>query len=213
MSAEFQKILYEPFAQEHRSEVRNISGTGLGLTIVKKITDLMGGRITVRSAVGKGTEFTVYLPIQFTDEKPEGEEYHGGSISFEGRHILLCEDNYLNAEIASTLLKSKGTTVEWAENGKAGVEKILASDEGYYDAVLMDIHMPEMDGYEATAAIRAMERNDTVNMPVIAMTADAFNEDIKRCLAAGMNAHISKPVDPERLFSVLGEFFDANRHA
>ncbi len=206
MSEEFQARMYEPFAQEHRPESRGVAGTGLGLTIVKRIVGLMGGRIEVWSAPGRGTCFTVDLPVKLCGAgQPAGksEESHIES-RFEGKRVLLCEDNMLNAEIAGTLLAEKAVKVDCAADGEEGLKLFEASPPGYYAAVLMDIRMPRMGGFEATRGIRSMKRSDAASVPIIAMTADAFEEDIKRAMDAGMCGYITKPIDPVKLFEALG---------
>lgn len=203
ISEEFMPNLYEPFAQECDSRIRSSGGTGLGLYIVRRIVTLMDGTITVRSTKGEGTEFTVCLPVRIEkrlgEESPEIEQ----TFDFSGKKVLLIEDNLFNTEIAGTILGSRGITVVCAENGEKGLNLFSASSDGEFDAILMDIHMPVMDGYETTAAIRAMKRRDAGSIPIVAMTADAYEEDVARCLAAGMNGHTSKPVDPVQLFSEL----------
>lgn len=179
-------------------------GTGLGLSIVKRIVELMDGTITVKSKVGKGTEFCIILrlPVRCSlrelEKEPEQKE-----ISFRGARILLCEDNRLNTIIATKLLEKVGCIVETAENGKLGAEMFAASSPGYYAAVLMDIRMPEMDGLEAARAIRSPDRSDAKTIPIIAMSANAFAEDRQESLAAGMNAHLSKPIEPQKLYETL----------
>jgi CheY-like chemotaxis protein len=204
MSEKFQKKMFEPFVQEHRNMSDSSSGTGLGLTLVKRIVDLMGGTISVKSVINEGTTFYVDLPAREVDGKmlrtPKKVE---DTISLKGRRVLICEDNHLNMEIVTVLLKEKGMEVVTAQNGQEGVALFQNSEEGYFDAVLMDIRMPVMDGYEATRTIRSMERADAVRIPIIAMTADAFAEDIRKCFAVGMDAHISKPIDPRRIFETL----------
>ena len=204
MSEKFQKKMFEPFVQEHRNMSDSSSGTGLGLTLVKRIVDLMGGTISVKSVINEGTTFYVDLPAREVDGKmlrtPKKVE---DTISLKGRRVLICEDNHLNMEIVTVLLKEKGLEVVTAQNGQEGVALFQNSEEGYFDAVLMDIRMPVMDGYEATRTIRSMERADAVRIPIIAMTADAFAEDIRKCFAVGMDAHISKPIDPRRIFETL----------
>lgn len=206
MSEAFLKQMYEPFAQEQRSESANVTGTGLGLAIVKRYVDLMDGSISVKSKIHEGTCFTVSLPL------PEAErnlvqkvENECGVISLAGRRVLLCEDNAMNLEIATTLLRNKGLTVETATNGKEGVEKFLASPEGYYNAILMDIRMPIMNGMEATRQIRSLNRVDARTIPIIAMSADAFEESILAAREAGMDAYTTKPIKPEKFYSVLQE--------
>jgi PAS domain S-box-containing protein len=206
MSAGFLTRLYEPFAQEHRPEAANVVGTGLGLSIVKRIVDLMGGSIKVESEMNKGTSFTVNLPIPCAEAAKEAQKKtQEPQASLAGKKALLCEDNYLNREIAVLLLKDQGIEVDCAENGKEGLEKFAASEPGFYDAVLMDLRMPVMDGCEATRRIRSLDRADAPIVPIIAMTADAFEEDFQRTKEAGMNAHVTKPIDPEKLMKILRE--------
>ena len=205
MSKEFQSRLYEPFAQERRPEARNVTGTGLGLAIVKKIVDLMNGSIEVQSEAGKGTKFTVCLPVRRADDVQRQKREAGpGAEAMRGKRVLLCEDNEMNAEIASILLKEKGLTVDTAGSGKEGLEMFSASANGFYDVILMDIRMPVMDGYEATRKIRALSRPDAASVPIIAMSADAFEEDFRRAKEIGMNGYVTKPIDPGKLFETLG---------
>ncbi|MCI2049051.1 MAG: ATP-binding protein [Lachnospiraceae bacterium] len=213
---DFLPRLFEPFTQEHRKEASGISGTGLGLSIVKKTVDLMHGKILVDSEPGVGSCFTVVLPLK----KAAGQNMSPApaataGVSLRGRRVLLCEDNYLNAEIASTLLGEEGIAVDSAENGKAGLDRFRSSSPGSYDAILMDVRMPVMDGYEATQAIRALDRSDARTVPVIAMTADTFADDLRRQREAGMDAYIAKPVSSEELRRVLqkamGAGLSANR--
>ena len=205
MSAEFMKHMYEPFSQEKRSESVQAPGTGLGLSIVKRYVDLLGGTISVESRLHDGTRWEISLPVKKLQnglkEKPKAESLE----AIRGRRILLCEDNQMNTEIASMLLKDKGVLVETAENGAVGLEKFAASPAGYYDVVLMDIRMPVMDGLVAAKRLRALKRPDAGNVPIIAMTADAFEESIREAKGAGMNAYITKPVEPQKLYSVLLE--------
>ncbi|MFZ2755421.1 MAG: ATP-binding protein [Atopobiaceae bacterium] len=207
MSEMFQRRMFEPFSQEHQSRMYGTQGTGLGLSIVRSIVDLMSGRIECDSELGRGTTFDVYLPIEPADVgRPDnGASYAGASGAISGMHILLCEDNQLNAEIAETILRERGeAVVDHARDGEEGLRMFVGSRPGAYDAVLMDLRMPVMDGLEATRAIRALDRPDAKTVPIVAMTADAFAEDVERCLDAGMNDHVAKPIDPGRLFAVLG---------
>jgi signal transduction histidine kinase/ABC-type uncharacterized transport system substrate-binding protein/BarA-like signal transduction histidine kinase len=208
ISPEFLPRLFEPFAQEMRPEAANIQGTGLGLSIVKRIVDLMGGTIDVRSKVNQGTTFVVDLPIlcekAVADEKSKAE---CAAMVLSGKQVLLVEDNYLNAEIATLLLKEKGIVVTLAENGKVGVEKFSASAPGTFDAILMDIRMPVMNGYEATRSIRSMKRPDAATIPILAMTADAFEEDLRRAKDAGMNDCLIKPIDASKVYAALSNAF------
>ena len=203
MSEEFMKHMYEPFSQEKRSESVQMPGTGLGLSIVKRYVDLLGGTIRVESRLHGGTRWDVTLPVTRLQnglkERPKVESLE----TLRGRRVLLCEDNQMNTEIASMLLKDKGMLVETAENGAIGLKRFAVSPEGYYDIVLMDIRMPEMDGLEAARKIRALARSDANTIPIIAMTADAFEESIREAKDAGMNAYITKPVEPGKMFETL----------
>jgi len=208
MGKAFLTRLYEPFAQEHRPEARDVVGTGLGLSIVKRIVDLMDGRIQVESAPGVGTCFTVDLPVfsEAAHQQKKRQEQDQQAI-LAGKRVLLCEDNLLNREIAQLLLTDKGITVDCAENGKAGVLIFMTSAPGTYDAILMDIRMPVMDGYAATAAIRSLNHPDAAAVPIIAMTADAFEEDVRHAREVGMDDYVTKPVEPEKLMAALvGQF-------
>jgi len=204
ISDDFLPRMFEPFAQEHRPEAGNVEGTGLGLAIVSKMVELMQGNISVESKVGSGTTIIVDLPIELAEGANAAEaEVKTMAKSLNGRRVLLAEDNRINMEIATILLREAGVDYEWAENGEKAVEKFSASEEQYYDAVLMDVRMPVMNGYEAAEAIRNLDRSDAAEVPIIAMTADAFTDDIRKCLEAGMNAHVAKPIDPQRLYTVI----------
>jgi PAS domain S-box-containing protein len=212
MSEDFQKILFEPFTQENRNDSSEKRGTGLGLAIVKKLVEVMNGTITVSSSPGKGTTF--FLTLTF-DSVPVGEQgkTDSGSAAVDNadicrldrKHVLVCEDHPLNQEIARTLLEQQGASVETADNGKIGMELFMASPIGYYDVILMDVRMPVMDGYEATRSIRESDRADAKTVPIVAMTADAFEDDVRHCMEAGMDGHISKPVEPEIMYAKLAE--------
>jgi signal transduction histidine kinase/AmiR/NasT family two-component response regulator len=208
MSEEFQRKMFDPFEQESNLVVAQSQGSGLGLSIVKNIVDMMGGTIAVSSQEGKGTSTVIHLELQIADgeaaDKEEKDEFLPEDILL-GRRILLFEDHPLNTEIATKLLKKKGVLVISAENGKEGVDIFSNTGEYYFDAILMDIRMPVMGGYEATANIRALDRGDAKTIPIIAMTANAYEEDVKRCLDAGMNTHLSKPIEPELLYSTLAK--------
>ena len=214
MSEAFQKVIFEPFTQENRTDSAENRGSGLGLAIVKRIVDAMGGTITVESRINHGTTFTVITEAGFVPAKhlqgpkeETGKENAGSEEknyeSLAGKHVLLCEDHPLNQEIATVLLQDRKMLVEVAEDGRIGAEMFRRSPEAYYDVILMDIRMPVMNGYEAAQTIRSFDREDAKRVPIIAMTADAFADDIRKCLAAGMNGHISKPVDPLQLYRVL----------
>src|SRR5574344_410947 len=209
ISSGFQKKMYEPFTQERADKVNNVTGTGLGLSIVKKLVNLMDGSISVKSKLGAGTEFTVIVPFakaSAEDAPVNIAERESSSVSLKGKKILFCEDNVLNTEIAEALVEHQGMIDVCAVDGAEGVRKFSESAEGLFDAVLMDIRMPEMTGYEATREIGALARPDAKNIPIIAMTADAYDDDVKKCFSAGMNEHISKPIDPALLYRTLQKF-------
>lgn len=210
ISPEFQKRLFTPFSQESRSDNAPNRGSGLGLAICKRMVDLMGGTIAVESALGKGTTFTVKIDFAAAKEgaspTPEEKKEEAGKKEYpalKNAHILLFEDHPLNQEIAKALLESKGAIVEVANNGLEGLKAFQVSSPFYYHVILMDLRMPVMDGYEATSALRNLSRADAKMIPIIAMSADAFSEDIAKCLSVGMNAHLAKPIVPDLLFSTL----------
>lgn len=203
MSEEFLPRLFEPYEREKRFDAQNVAGTGLGMPIVKNLVSQMGGEITVDSTLGKGTRFIVMLPfsVSFSETVSERKETEFGKL--EGKRILLAEDNPLNMEIVMELLNMKGIETTAATNGKEALEKFSESEVYFYDAILMDMQMPEMDGCEAAGKIRGLNRSDAKTVPIIALTANAFPEDIARTVAAGMNAHLSKPIDQDLLWSTL----------
>jgi signal transduction histidine kinase len=202
---EFQEKIFEAFSQESDNSRTHYHGTGLGMAITKKYLDLMGGDITVKSRLGEGSCFTVTVPLDIAhDYKMEQPEE--APVDLTGMRVLLVEDNELNMEIANDILTDEGIIVSEAENGQLGVEAFEASEPGGLDAILMDIMMPVMNGHEATRAIRASSHPDAKTIPIIAMTANAYQEDVEKALAAGMNAHIAKPIDIDLLLSVLGEY-------
>lgn len=204
MSEEFQKHIFEPFAQEGRIATNRESGTGLGMAIVHRLVELMGGTVEVKSKINEGTTFTVVLKFEcYKGEVANASETSVSDVHLDGKRILLCEDHPLNRQIAVKLLEKKGILVQTAENGADGVHLFQESPENHYDLILMDIRMPVMDGLTATQAIRAMNRRDAQTIPIIAMTANAFDNDIKKCLSVGMNAHIAKPLDVEKMYSVI----------
>lgn len=203
MSEEFQERLYEPFVRGNTKQ----EGTGLGLAITKQLVELMGGKIECISRLGEGTEFLVYLNNRIgskTMEEEETEPVDEAKI-LEGKRILLCEDHKINCQIATRLLQSRKMIVEVAGDGKEGLDKFTQSEIGYYDAILMDIRMPVMDGLKASMEIRKLSRDDAETIPIIAMTANAFEDDIKETREAGMNAHLSKPIEPDKLFATLAK--------
>jgi signal transduction histidine kinase/CheY-like chemotaxis protein len=206
MSSDFQKMLFQPFCQEGRNDVSSSRGSGLGLSIVKRLVDLMGGTIEVKSAPGEGSTFKVYLEfdaVKSGDLAPKETANASDYSALKDKHILLCEDHPLNQEIAKRLLEREGMIVQVAINGKAGVDDFSSSPIGYYDAILMDIRMPVMDGFEASSAIRSLERKDAKSVVIIAMTADAFKDDVEKCFQCGMNAHLAKPIGPDALYATL----------
>lgn len=209
MSKEFQQDMFSPFTQEIRKEKMQEKGTGLGLSIVKNLLELMKGHISVESELNKGTKFTVVIDF----EKSSNHQKEHRSIAakkhsyfdFSGMRILLCEDNQMNAEVVSLQLEERGIIVDWARNGQIALEKFKASEENHYDLILMDIHMPVMDGLEATKMIRNLDRDDVKRLPIVALTADAYDEDVQKCQDAGMNSHLAKPIEPQLLFDKIAE--------
>lgn len=209
MSQDYLKKIFEAFTREQNTTKSKIAGTGLGMSIVKKYVDLLGGTINVESELGKGSTFTVTLKHRIADEsyyvKKYMEEPGTGSEILEGRNILLAEDNDLNAEIAEAILESAGLKIERVEDGIQCVNRIEKMPADTYDMILMDIQMPKMDGYKATQAIRNLSDKDKARIPIIAMTANAFEEDKRDAIAAGMNGHIAKPIQVDKLLSILSE--------
>ncbi len=202
MSEAYQKVIFESFSREDNTRVRKTEGSGLGMAITKCIVDAMDGTISVRSEQGRGSEFHVVLDLEkaaapggaASSAPSTSSAEKDGDAALQGKHILLAEDNELNWEVAKELLSVLEMDLDWAENGEICVAKFKESPVGYYDAIIMDVRMPLMDGYEATETIRGLEREDA-GLPIIAMTADAFSEDIQKCLECGMNDHLSKPID------------------
>ena len=227
MSEEFIAHIFEPFSREQTSTVSGIEGMGLGMAIVKKIVDRMGGTIAVKSRQGKGTEVIVILKFKVSSQpvanemralsrpeqmetflekekaKQENLKEENSENPFKNKKILLAEDNELNQEIAVELLKEEGFILDTAEDGTIAVEKMRTAKPGQYDLILMDIQMPIMDGYEATRQIRKLKNTETANIPIVAITANAFEEDRQKALEAGMNEHVSKPIDLARLLEVV----------
>ena len=204
MAEEFQKHIFEPFAQEHAGSRTRFSGTGLGMPISKKLIEKMGGTITFESAEGIGTTFVIRVPFKIDlDVDIREEQADVSEKSIKGLHILLAEDNELNMEIAEFVLQNEGAEVSKAWNGEETVELFRKSESGEFDAILMDIMMPVMNGYEATKMIRSLDREDAKVIPIIAMTANAFTEDRLRAKEAGMNEHIAKPFDAKLLVKII----------
>ena len=212
MSKEFQKEMYKPFVQENNQVVASMQGTGLGLSIVKGIIDKMNGELTVKSELGKGTEFCIRITAPIVKEKDsflEKEDFHD-NVDFTGKTILVAEDHELNQRIIKKLLINKGAKVIIADNGKAAVDYFMAGEENSIHAILMDVRMPVMDGLLAAKMIRRLNREDARVVPIIAMTADAYDEDREKSNAAGMDGHLSKPIDTGLLYDILRAFFRIN---
>ena len=205
MSKDFQAHIFDNFTQENTDARTQYNGTGLGLAISKKYVDLLGGTITVDSKKNIGTTFTIEIPMTLTTTKPLNSEEPANS-DISGLHILLVEDNELNAEIAQTLLETAGAKTTVAHNGEQALEVFQNHAPKTFDAVLMDVMMPVMDGLTATRAIRNLDRPDAKTIPIIAMTANAFAEDVEKCIAAGMDAHIAKPVEIETIKRVICKY-------
>lgn len=211
ISPEFQTKMFEPFEQEDKSKTVGVPGNGLGLSIVKKIVDLMQGDIVCRSDKGQGTEFVVTLIVPLFEENVlEWQLKQKDYSRLYNKHILLAEDHPINVKIAVRLLERQGMLVETAENGQQAIEMFTASCENYYDAILMDIRMPIVNGLEAAKVIRAMERSDAQTVPIIAVTANVYDEDKRKSYEAGMNAHLPKPLDTIKLYDMLA-YFIVNR--
>ena len=200
INPDFLPKIFDVFAREDASTTSRYSGSGLGLAVAKNIIDALGGTISVESEKGKGTVFTVILPAVQVEK---GDETEKEEISIAGKRILIAEDIPENAEIVADLLELEEVGSEHAENGKIAVDMFKAAEPGYYDAILMDLRMPEMDGLTATRTIRALDRADAKTIPIIALSANAFESDIKESLGAGMDAHLAKPADAELLYSTL----------
>ena len=204
ISGEFLPRIFEPFAQEQKKETANIVGTGLGLAIVKQLVELMGGSISVESQLGQGTAFTVLLDFNIVVDYEPAEAVEAVSLDIlQGKKVLLCEDNPINTEIAVLILEKQGIQVVAAENGREGTQFFMDSDIGEFAAVLMDEQMPVMDGFQAASAIRHLTRPDAGGIPIVALTGNAYEEDVQRSLEAGMDAHLLKPFDPEQLCETL----------
>jgi len=213
MSEDFQEHIFEAFVQEDAFNARTqFKGSGLGMSIVKQLIDMLGGSVNIKSELHVGTSIVVELPLEINKNAAENPEDHPGEerrYSFAGAHVLLAEDNEINMEIAKVLLESGGLRVDTAEDGQKAVEAFAASAVGEYRCVLMDVMMPNMNGYEAARAIRAMERPDAKTVPIIAMTANAFAEDVQAALDNGMNAHIAKPISARIVMETLAKFIHA----
>ena len=206
MDESFIPKLFEAFSQEDATTTNRYGGSGLGMALTKNMVDLMGGNIEVESEKGRGTAFRVNIPLRraYHVEAQETQDESVPGVSLAGIHVLIAEDMEINAEVLGDLLEMEEITSEWAENGRRAVEMFGQSETGHFDAILMDMRMPVMDGLGATVEIRKMDRPDAAAIPIIALTANAFEDDVKQCLSAGMNAHLSKPVDIDQLKETLG---------
>lgn len=200
-----EKLLKAYFEQERSSSVGGAAGAGLGLAIVKKLTDLMDGTVTIESEPGEGTAVQLRFHFRQTgkEEIQKKREAENTEDDLSGLHVLLVEDNELNMEIAAAMLKEKGASVTWASDGQQAVDRFRESPAGTYDIILMDVMMPVMNGLMATKQIRAMERPDAASIPIFAMTANAFTEDIEKSREAGVNEHLSKPLDYGKLARMI----------
>lgn len=206
MSEEFLPHIFENFSQERTHSNENATGTGLGLPIVKSLVDAMDGTIQVSSRLGEGTEFILELYTPLAEQEVSSSSIENETASLEGKEILLVEDNEMNILVAKRLLEKKGCHVTVAKDGKQAFDMFCASKEDFFDAILMDVRMPVWSGITATKEIRAVKRADAVSVPIIAMTADAFAEERKKTLDAGMNYHLSKPIEPKKLYEILVRF-------
>lgn len=215
MSRDFIPHAFDSFSQEGHDEDGGLKGTGLGLSIVKSLVTMMNGTIRIESELGIGTSFIVDLKLKTVPEKEsekliensEKKENAEAEVNqLKGKQILLCEDNEINAQVAEMLLTHVGCIVTMARNGEEGVHTFIASKENFFDCILMDIRMPVMDGFKATKAIRALGRPDAKTIPIIAMTANAFDDDVKQSRESGMNAHLAKPIETIKLYETLTEF-------
>ena len=209
MAEEFQKHIFESFSQERSSSDSGIEGSGLGMGIVKKLVDLMNGKITVQSKPGAGSTFTITLPLKIANAEERNPKHADGQLNIkklEGKRVLLVEDNDLNAEIATELLTEEGIMIERAENGVACIDMFNKAKQNYYSLILMDIQMPIMNGYEASRRIRELKDGNKSQIPIVAMTANAFEEDKKMALASGMNDHVAKPIDMNVLLPTIMKY-------
>jgi len=213
ISKEFLKCIFDPFTQESRDDVSSRRGSGLGMAITKHLVDLMGGTISIDSEPGRGSTFTIEMLSNVVFACAVNKKMGTGKMeivdrgkNFVGKHILLCEDHPINQEITKALLQGKSMLVDLAEDGLKGLHLFNSSPAGYYDAILMDIRMPVMNGYETVESIRKLNRADAGTIPIIALTADAFSDDVEKCLRAGMNGHVAKPIDPVILYETLQRY-------
>ncbi|WP_270742588.1 response regulator [Holdemanella biformis] len=202
ISKDYLPHIFENFSRQKTSSESGVIGTGLGMPIVKKLVELMHGTISIESEEGKGTTVIVNLPHRYIIEKEEVDVADDKEIDLTGKHILLVEDNDLNAEIAQTLLEDKGIKVTWAKDGLEAITMVKENAMDCFDCILMDIQMPKMNGFEACKVIRSLPNNRS-QIPIIALTANAFEEDRKDCLDAGMSEHVSKPIEIQSLLQTI----------
>jgi CheY-like chemotaxis protein len=207
MSQEYLKNIFKPFEQENAKVAHKHGGSGLGLAITQNLVKMMQGSIEVRSIQNEGTSFYISLPLQVGADVPvETEEKEQKEVSWDGMRLLLVEDNEMNREISETILAQYGFVIDTAVDGQDAVDKFLATEPGTYKAILMDVQMPVLDGYGATQAIRRSGRADGENIPIIAVTADVFTDDVARVMACGMNDYLSKPIDFDKLLEKLRKY-------
>ena len=203
ISREYLKKIFEPFTQENVDARSVYHGTGLGMSIAKALFEQMGGTIEISSAPGIGSTFVITLPFEEAEETDISSETESERNSIQGIKILLAEDNEINREVAQVLLEEEGAVVTAVSNGREAVKLFSRHPEGTFDVILMDIMMPLMDGYEATRQIRKLDRTDASSIPIIALTANAFAEDVRHALDCGMNAHLAKPLDVEKMIHTI----------
>uniref|UniRef100_UPI0025C24467 ATP-binding response regulator n=1 Tax=Frisingicoccus sp. TaxID=1918627 RepID=UPI0025C24467 len=206
MSQEFLTRIFEPFVQADTDARSVYQGTGLGMSIAKALIEQMGGTLEVSSELNVGSRFVVTIPFELADESEVVKIEKDADVSIKGMHILLAEDNELNREIAETLLREEGAQVTSVVNGREAVDAVANNDPDTFDLVLMDVMMPVMDGHEATRQIRQMGRPDAETLPVVAMTANAFAEDIQKSFDAGMNGHITKPLEIDKMMRIIAKY-------
>lgn len=209
MSKEFVSKIFNAFERENSPEIAGVEGSGLGMNITQAMVSLMGGSIDIKSEQGIGTTVTIVLGFRINENGAALDDYDDdyAITQLYERRALIVEDNDLNREIASAILKEEGMYVDEAENGEIAVDKIRNSEPGYYDIVLMDIQMPVMDGYQATKAIREFTNTELANIPIVAMTANAFDEDRKKAMEVGMNDYIFKPISVSKLLDIICRLF------
>ncbi len=210
MDKEFLPKIFDSFSQEDVSAVNKYGSTGLGMAITKNLVDMLNGKIQVESEKGKGTTFYVTLTFEIAKKKEtaaadasKSAESEASTLDFTKVHVLVAEDMDINAQILIRLLGQKGIKADRAENGQVALDMFTASEVGTYDAIFMDMRMPVMNGLESATAIRALDRADAKAVPIIALTANAFDEDVERSLQSGLNAHLSKPLEPDMIFKTL----------